>query len=1131
MKSWYNVVVWIITFVLCCLHVSFITRQYLQYETTTKTTIKHEETIDIPVVVVCMTSDWVGNNVSDFLTYQHRDEKRTLHAFNMATSNCELEGICDTSTNAIFEAVGEDVSRLLSVTRFANGRNRCFAFRMRQRQVHVSFGGSYFVYELGFHRGEESPSDMTYYLVHPDRNLPLFESRHQLKVHYDRIKNIRLHTACLNYQRRETRLLESPYNTRCLNYRTRGLQSQLHCINDCIMRFASDRLNFIPDDVSIFHQNASNARFANENEKEKITTSLKLFSIRKSCNQMCSRKDCVHHSFQPYNDCKIRNGTYVWFAHYFLIVPNYPLILIETHVFNTFIDFLMMALNIISLWTAFSPIQMATDYAFIFTKRINDELHDGPREKILKLIYDRMFRFTIIVSCLLCCIWQLRESADEYFKYLTVSKVAIQFEDPISIPAVTLCTHLPTKQHNNRSFSLEFESIKNNRTYFINYDGPLEKRIVNESYCITVHPEISSKKIMDPQNSQLNTFGIRYLSKNGKLFICILHDAYSHMHGHYNSYEFLPLKQSHKQVLITYTKFTSKLLPAPYDSMCQDYRYTAFQSQHHCLETCAVTRLFQQNKSYPNILSALYEPFDMIYMYNPSARPPRHHQIYRVCRMKCPALDCVSNEYSPKHRRWDDSERNLTIETQLTLDSSQRPAFITKLYPAIDVVTFLSTFLGCIAFWTGIYPFTLLLSHQVLKHRIAASLPKGSKKLYITFIVTLAATAYSYELLTMANSYFKYATSNTIVLASDERIEIPAIDFCFPIQAENDTRTRTKSKDEMFVHVAGSKDLIKRSDKTAHVRIIYYVIFGMLCHSVRVESGSLPNVYADHGSYTDFNYLKGNDLIILTSANHVVGNFTLKEQMYLAMHSLSEFGHDDADNFLLIQHTFRFPQDIMFEIFPDVVTEYRMPVPYDTSCMEQEYQTVHSNIMRSSKQCFDSCYSHRFIQAHESFPSDSPQFVRVNEKLMRTTNATDSADNEKMKQTCHLRCRNDCHQVHYSCEYDQFWQSENNKHAFIVSFTVMRPQQEIVIRYSAHVSFMDLMFVILNGASFYLTFCPATLLLSKRFLSIFKKKKIRKNKKNRRNGPTRDSQRLGIEEPDLVTEEFRRRGIRIAWVR
>ena len=65
---------------------------------------------------------------------------------------------------------------------------------------------------------------------------------------------------------------------------------------------------------------------------------------------------------------------------------------------------------------------------------------------------------------------------------------------------------------------------------------------------------------------------------------------------------------------------------------------------------------------------------------------------------------------------------------------------------------------------------------------------------------------------------------------------------------------------------------------------------------------------------------------------------------------------------------------------------------------------------------------------------------------------------------------NDCHQVHFSSRLDIVIFIIPNITVSDVFFKVKRPQQEITIRYSATVSFWDLVSVILNSASFLLNF-------------------------------------------------------------
>ena len=377
----------------------------------------------------------------------------------------EIVGVCNAGRKSKYvHLYGQrNISKVMSVTRFARGRDRCFAFRMLQKRFDAARAASiisFNVYWLQFQRGEKLPCDLNYYLVHPDHKHPFVDSRNQLTFSHHRGKNPKLQVACLNYQRRETRLLEPPYDSRCRSYAKTGLQSRLHCLNDCIRRLAQRELHIIPDEITIFEPTASNARFAGDwtNSTDSLNTSFN--KVQSSCNQKCKNEDCLQHSFQPHSDCRLKSRTNNTLANFYLNVPNFPLILIEAHVFISFLDFLMTSLNIMSLWTAFSPFQLATDYAFIFTDQFPRQWRVSLFEQKLRKIYARFFRVSIILTCLICCMWQLGESADQYFKYPTISKVAIQPEDPISIPAVTLCHYSP-ERFNNLSYDSAFQLFQN----------------------------------------------------------------------------------------------------------------------------------------------------------------------------------------------------------------------------------------------------------------------------------------------------------------------------------------------------------------------------------------------------------------------------------------------------------------------------------------------------------------------------------------------------------------------------------------------------------------------------------------------------------------------------------------------
>lgn len=93
--------------------------------------------------------------------------------------------------------------------------------------------------------------------------------------------------------------------------------------------------------------------------------------------------------------------------------------------------------------------------------------------------------------------------------------------------------------------------------------------------------------------------------------------------------------------------------------------------------------------------------------------------------------------------------------------------------------------------------------------------------------------------------------------------------------------------------------------------------------------------------------------------------------------------------------------------------------------------------------------------------------------------ATNNSIANEIKKSCESTCGFACNQVNYipvALPEDCHYQPVPGVPRF--SFTLTRPQQETKIIYSAQFSFWALMSVILNGASFYFTFCPMTFFLS-----------------------------------------------------
>ena len=159
----------------------------------------------------------------------------------------------------------------------------------------------------------------------------------------------------------------------------------------------------------------------------------------------------------------------------------------------------------------------------------------------------------------------------------------------------------------------------------------------------------------------------------------------------------------------------------------------------------------------------------------------------------------------------------------------------------------------------------------------------------------------------MFEYYFKYSTSNTIDFASNDSIAIPAIDFCFPMPPETARQSKIRNEGENKFFVEVNNNLFDKTEKSTNASIIYYMLHGMLCHSVRVDIQSTTNLYSDHGIYSYNNAMRTNDHMALRSAKYVVGNFTLLGQMHISLHSQKELAHNPVDNFMLAQHSFKVP--------------------------------------------------------------------------------------------------------------------------------------------------------------------------------------------------------------------------------
>lgn len=177
-------------------------------------------------------------------------------------------------------------------------------------------------------------------------------------------------TIFMRYIYYKTILLEHPYKSQCFNYKPKGLESQGHCFQNCLMN--STRVNIedtrllnlfvIPyPGYQAIESMTTDVKCTRSNDENRTQYSKRCFLLlRKSCSHICKQYDCIHETFNP-----------VFYIHSFdskaqLILRSpvdYSTIVTYTPQIDL-IEFITYALSCISFWLGWSPLEFLIDYDF-----------------------------------------------------------------------------------------------------------------------------------------------------------------------------------------------------------------------------------------------------------------------------------------------------------------------------------------------------------------------------------------------------------------------------------------------------------------------------------------------------------------------------------------------------------------------------------------------------------------------------------------------------------------------------------------------------------------------------------------------------------------------------------------------
>ena len=1066
------------TFIVCCSHVMSITRLYFKYQTRTKLTIGFDEMIRIPTVAVCISTDWTGTNLTQLFDNYVRPDAEIMHSGFLWPPRSSDFTKFEFSEEKLSKS---EMPKVFTRESFSTGRKKCFSFKFFRSEIQRIIMTSLdqrLLYLLQYDKQQIMLDSFSYYLLSPDHNNTIIDSSRRLSARSYWLTRPYPHYMIqfphITYQRRKTQLLPAPHDTRCVDYRRSGLQSQLHCLHDCIKHESIRTLHLVPTDVSIFHLNETKVPLISMKQMQNVSVTEKLSNIRESCHEECNNPDCKSEHFKPFNPTMAaRNSNRnTSIASYQIFVPIWPDILIETGAAFSFVDYMMEMLNAVSLWTAFCPMELKDirleKIAFIW----------GTIASATKTIScsKRTLKWLVPLLCLTACVYQLQESAFQFFAYKTVSKLSIQIVTEKEVPAITLCHNLRFRMEKvPRNITLAehfllFTSAQYLAIQSETKDGRTEHFLKSNEACNTFYPTSKHVITTNPRD-KMYTVSLWNRTKYEQLkYHVSLHDVDHRIHGQYDSFTFL-IAADWSYITIFFTAFHKKLLPPPYETSCRDYNSsTKFQSQEHCIESCAIRLSLDQRGVFPLFVSAAYDPLLV---------PFDHHinltillMLRQSCRSVCLHKDCQTTTFTSRTATADIDGTSPRIAVSGSTELSYR----TESVAATDAVTFVTNFLGCIAFWTGVCPFGVLLSQQILSIFKRPAFPHLSHPCYVCIVVMLSAAAYAYQVFAMADEYFKYGTTNTIRFQSHVEQDTFSLTICYEFPS-NRTNQLTKLNISNTVSLLEVTDpyipIIQRIEET-RLTLIHYTIFGLLCHSIRVDekhdSISHPLPKETQIRSTRKPKFNNNAPRVAIQMTHFLWKKLVKErnEVYLSMADSNDKLYNPYNNFVLMTPVKRSCSSLEYQ----TIVKDNMPAPYDTQCM------IHFDGDRivSSNDCFHSCYSYLIIKKRKRFPFDSPRLLTVwnaSFEFPSLHQVDEIFEREDEKRSCSKRCGNDCLQVNYYLRKLTMPQISRLK-----TFIISSSDEEIRITHSASISFWDLLSVMLNGASFYFSFCPATLLLS-----------------------------------------------------
>ena len=1041
---------WLLILVACTSHCVVIVSHYMRYRTITRVSFTYPEQVTLPTVVACF----------EITPSANMNVKQQRKKFPSETNKIMKD---------VYTAQHINTSCKISMS----DRSLCYWFPREPDTMHWT-AATLDMYGIGFNVRSMRRSTIFYRLISPkQRNFALDDS-----AGYPVPPNKRSIAFDMTYRKTIQTLMQHPYDTNCYDYATRGLESQYHCLNECRKKWSSKIRIMLPLLVLNDTDLQNSTWLFSRSIDWKMTS-----EFEKNCRLICRRPECIKDSFEVikmeeflYNDAfRFTDFGSNPMSGFFLTTTSYPVVEIENRPKIMLTQLIMMLINTITFYTGLSVLDFLTRSVSSLVRFIKG-LQFNPRYS----------RYILIILTLLLCATNVSFIALSYFRYETTSKISIVNEDSFSIPLLTGCRMSIFNWHMNMSIG---RSIRIDKEFpMFPVAQVIDSFYVSFWFCWTFK---SKQQIINRSQSFNGTIDvIRLEILKGHILdysptAWVIHDK--------KIAAVLPTfvgtvfkKTTH--VVLSYSQFKTKLLEPPYDTQCRNYDGTP-DSREDCINECLIERFLAENRS---LCSQLIVRREYEVPFNAKGEDPTRDEYN--CSNKCWMRDCVRNDYPSKksimNRAIDVADSFDVVTTRSNRDRTEKlasnlnltygrigilefvvnndPVFMTESTPSSNFVSFLQNSLGALCFWTGLAPITLTAIANFLNLQSHMSI----KKMRITFlcvVILLCSAAFVTESVTYMRSYFQYTTESILSLVDDNMHHDLGLTVCVQdkISRKIDSLQFIKNV-RVWGDMLDTQDLITQSSR--------YFVGKLEC---------LSYSFAEQLAEQDLSTVR---TAVVVSLFDMFDSEVLLPALYISFQQNNSLLLDPASNIIRCHQETFFILQCRLSI--RTTEKIQMPAPYDTMC--RSYPTPKYN---ASRDCFFDCLIEHYKTSLQSIPEDIPTRLQVN--VNRSGNlAFDLTKRKRVEKTCHSYCFTDCRHVIHTAHLESVLVFKRST-SYTVSI-MRKGSKTLKLVYNAKLTLTDLLGVMFNGASFWLAFCPATIMLSKRIKDLIWKNKLLPGTKKKR---------------------------------